>query len=78
MTCHPFGIYSMSKFKDSQAVGINIVRIRKEKDTIDLQVPINQTGPADSERIPRPLKTEISFAVSDVSRSWSAVHTQVP
>ena len=40
-------------------------------------VPTIQTGPADSERIPRPLKMEI-WVDPPESRSWSASHTQVP
>lgn len=40
-------------------------------------VPINHTGPADSERIPRPLNAEICLD-PPLSRSWSASHTHVP
>ena len=55
----------------------SIVSITKDRDDIDLPVPMNHTGPADSERIPRPVKIEICCEPL-VSRSWSAVHTQVP
>lgn len=40
-------------------------------------VPINHTGPADSERIPRPLNAVICFD-PPLSRSWSASQTHVP
>jgi hypothetical protein len=59
MAYHQFRIYRIDELRDSQAVAKTIVRIRKNTDTIDLQVPMNQTGPADSERIPRPVKIEV-------------------
>src|ERR1700729_1039585 len=40
-------------------------------------VPIIQTGPADSERTPRPLKA-VSRDEPSPSRSWSASQIQVP